>query len=229
MKLLWKHTEEKLKDHLGHYVYPIDLDGDGIDEVVVSALVLAGRAQMFQITLCVALASGAQILMAHWMGARRFADVNRQYWVAIRAGMIVAGGYALTLWLFSEQVFALFTDDPAVKQLGGALLLVAVFLEPARAVNIIGGYALRTVGDSRFPLIIAVIFIWGILPVILLIESAWGIGLISLWICFAADEIIRAVINLWRWRTGRWKAMGLAEMSADVSSSKENETGRASL
>lgn len=37
---LWRHREDKLKDHLGHYVYPIDLTGDGIDEVVVSALVL---------------------------------------------------------------------------------------------------------------------------------------------------------------------------------------------
>lgn len=37
---LWLHREDKLKDHLGHYVYPIDLTGNGIDEVVVSALVL---------------------------------------------------------------------------------------------------------------------------------------------------------------------------------------------
>jgi hypothetical protein len=36
----WSHTELKHKDHLGHYVYPVDLDGDGIDEVVVGSLVL---------------------------------------------------------------------------------------------------------------------------------------------------------------------------------------------
>ncbi len=40
LELLWKHEEEKKKDHLGHYVYPIDLDNDGVDEVVVSGLVL---------------------------------------------------------------------------------------------------------------------------------------------------------------------------------------------
>jgi len=37
---LWTHTERRKKDHLGHYVYPIDLDGDGIDEVLVSHLAL---------------------------------------------------------------------------------------------------------------------------------------------------------------------------------------------
>ncbi len=45
LNLLWKHTEARKKDHLGHYVYPVDLTGDGIDEVVVSPVVFdaAGR------------------------------------------------------------------------------------------------------------------------------------------------------------------------------------------
>ena len=38
---LWAHTERRLKDHLGHYLYPVDLDGDGVDEVVVSHLALS--------------------------------------------------------------------------------------------------------------------------------------------------------------------------------------------
>ena len=36
----WQHTEQKKKDHLGHYVYPIDLTGDGLDEVLVGSLLL---------------------------------------------------------------------------------------------------------------------------------------------------------------------------------------------
>jgi len=40
LEQLWRHNDEKLKDHLGHYPYPVDLDGDGIDEVVLSTLVL---------------------------------------------------------------------------------------------------------------------------------------------------------------------------------------------
>ena len=36
----WNHVEVRRKDHLGHYVYPVDLTGDGIDEVVVGSLVL---------------------------------------------------------------------------------------------------------------------------------------------------------------------------------------------
>ncbi len=37
---LWNHTEQRKKDNLGHYIYPVDLNNDGIDEVLVSALLL---------------------------------------------------------------------------------------------------------------------------------------------------------------------------------------------
>jgi len=36
----WEHVEKLKKDHLGHYVYPRDVTGDGIDEIFVSALAL---------------------------------------------------------------------------------------------------------------------------------------------------------------------------------------------
>jgi len=40
LELLWQHEEARMKDHLGHYVYPIDLTGDGRDEVAVGSLLL---------------------------------------------------------------------------------------------------------------------------------------------------------------------------------------------
>lgn len=37
---VWRHTERRKKDHLGHYPYLKDLNGDGLEEVIVSSLVL---------------------------------------------------------------------------------------------------------------------------------------------------------------------------------------------
>jgi putative MATE family efflux protein len=178
--------------------------------VSMAANSYSGRAQMFQITFAVALALGGQILMAHWMGAGRHDDVDRVFRKALRVAMLVALVYAGVAWVFSDVVLGFFTQDPEVLALGRQLLLVAVFLEPARAVNIIGGFSLRTVGDSRFPMIVAVIFIWGILPVIHFVDALWGLSLVGMWVCFAADEILRAGINLWRWRSRKWTKMGFA-------------------
>ena len=171
----------------------------------------ANRSQMFQITFSVSLALGAQILMAHWTGARRFDDVNRLFWKAIRAATLVAFIYAAALWVFGDYVLGIFTKEPEVIRLGKTLLFIAAFYESARAVNIIAGFSLKSVGDARFPLVIGMLFIWGILPVVYFIKTQWGIGLVALWLCFAFDEIVRAGINLWRWRSGKWKSMGLVQ------------------
>lgn len=40
LRLLWRHTEMRKKDNLGHYIYPWDINGDGLDEVLVGALAL---------------------------------------------------------------------------------------------------------------------------------------------------------------------------------------------
>lgn len=40
---LWQHTENRKKDNLGHYIYPVDLNGDGIDEVLVGSLLLDAK------------------------------------------------------------------------------------------------------------------------------------------------------------------------------------------
>jgi Na+-driven multidrug efflux pump len=181
----------------------------GLGIVSMAANSYAARAQMIQITFSVSLALGCQILMAHWMGARRFAEVDHLYWRMIRWGMLVAALWALSLWVFADFALGIFTQDAEVKRLGHTLLLIAVFFEPARSVNIIGGFSLKTVGDARFPMVVGIAFIWGILPIVWVVDHVWQLSLVGFWLFFASDEIIRAGINLWRWRTGRWKNMGI--------------------
>ncbi|MCW9713919.1 hypothetical protein LQ318_13490 [Aliifodinibius salicampi] len=41
LERIWKHKEDKQKDHLGHYVYPRDFTGDGKDEVAVGSMLLS--------------------------------------------------------------------------------------------------------------------------------------------------------------------------------------------
>lgn len=43
LKQLWQHTEQRKKDNLGHYIYPVDLNKDGIDEVLVGSLLLDAK------------------------------------------------------------------------------------------------------------------------------------------------------------------------------------------
>jgi hypothetical protein len=46
LNLLWHHTEDCKKDHLGHYVYPVDINGDGLDEVIIGSIVLDSKGKV---------------------------------------------------------------------------------------------------------------------------------------------------------------------------------------
>ncbi len=163
----------------------------------------------FAIMICWSFANGGQILLAHYMGAQQFKQVNRLFWVMISSTILISLINALIVWYFADFFIGLFSSDPAVLATGKVLLLIAVFMEPARAVNIVGGVALRAVGDAKFPLIVSMIFIWGILPIIYLLDLHWGLTIFAMWLCFAVDEILRSLINLGRWMTGQWKTKGL--------------------
>ena len=43
LQLLWTHADRLRKDHQGHYVYPYDIDGDGIDEVLFGYILLDNK------------------------------------------------------------------------------------------------------------------------------------------------------------------------------------------
>jgi Na+-driven multidrug efflux pump len=77
-------------------------------------------------------------------------------------------------------------------------------MEPIRSINILGGVALKTVGDGRFSVVMGLIFMWGLVPV-LFVTVALGGGIVAVWMCLLADETIRALVNLWRWKSGRWE------------------------
>ena len=46
LKLLWSYSDTLRKDHLGHYVFPYDFDGDGIDEVLCGYILFDNKGNM---------------------------------------------------------------------------------------------------------------------------------------------------------------------------------------
>jgi Na+-driven multidrug efflux pump len=168
----------------------------------------AMRTLLLHIVLSFSLASASQILMAHWMGARRIDEINRLYWKIINLSVVVSLVYMTIIWSNANSIISIFTNDPTIKQTAKHLLFISLFTEPARVVNIISGFTLRSVGDTRYPMIIGMIFIWGILPFIFAWDAIWTLSIVNMWICFSADEIIRCLINLQRWKSGKWKSMG---------------------
>ncbi|HEX2734045.1 MAG TPA: MATE family efflux transporter [Polyangiaceae bacterium] len=174
---------------------------------------LAARAYVlnfFMVTTvlwCTGLSWGVQILVAHRIGERRFETASAVLMRAARLGFIGALGLGCLVTLGSEHLLRLMTSDPELIALAKPVMAVGIAVEAGRSVNIIVGGALRSSGDVRFTALVGALMMWvvGVSSALLLGRSlSWG--LFGVWCAMALDECSRAVVNLLRWQTGRWKA-----------------------
>lgn len=78
--------------------------------------------------------------------------------------------------------------------------------------NLVVINSLRAVGDANFPMMMALISMWGIsVPLSYLLGIHFGLGLIGVWLAFAADEWIRGLSMYIRWRKRKWQRRPLLE------------------
>ncbi len=162
------------------------------------------RLIFLDLTVSWALTAAGQIIISHQFGSKNYDEVNKTYLRILRYATAFAFVNILLYLVFSDQILSVFTHDPQIKQIGFWLLVLSLFIEPIRSVNILGGVVLKTVGDGKFSVVMAMVFMWGLIP-LLLLASFWGWGIIGFWCCLLFDEAVRAGLNLWRWTQGKWR------------------------
>lgn len=128
---------------------------------------------------------------------------------ATQVGVVITVIISLLFAIFSRQIVGLFSPDPEMVRLVGILLWIDVILEIGRVSNLVYGAALKTSGDAVFPMTIGIFFMF-----LCAAGGTWFLGVkmgwlvIGAFIAMAADECIRAVLMLQRWRSGKWMNKG---------------------
>ncbi|WP_444683928.1 MATE family efflux transporter [Alkalicoccus luteus] len=167
---------------------------------------------MFTLLFSIAIGQGTQILIGHMVGEKRFDDAYRRCLRSLSIGIGVSTFAAVTVYIFGEQIFSIFTSNQQIVELGMTLLLLTILLEPGRAFNLIVINALRAGGDVRFPVYIGILSMWGVAVTVSYGAGIWlGFGLAGIWIAMALDEWLRGLLMLWRWRTKKWQKMSFAD------------------
>lgn len=147
-------------------------------------------------------------LVGQHLGADDPAGATRSGWRAMGLAILFMGLLGLVVLLNAEQLARLFIGDDEetirytvqfVSLLGASMPLMAIEFS-------IGG-ALRGAGDTRFPLMatffglivmrcgLAALCTWLELPVFWVYAS------------LVADYVLKAVLLIWRFRSGRWKTV----------------------
>ena len=153
-----------------------------------------------------AIASATQIVLGYLIGAKKIDLIQKRVNATQKVALAACVGLAVLLFLGSNYIFLIFTDDPEIIALGRRILFIEIFLEIGRAVNIVMTQCLIAVGDAVTPTVVGVSFQWGVAFV-----GAWvfgiifGWGLEGVWVAMAIDECLRGLIFAVHFKKERWK------------------------
>ncbi|KGE16555.1 MATE family efflux transporter [Paenibacillus wynnii] len=176
----------------------------------VTAHVYSNTIVYFFMIFGMAIGEGTEIIVARLIGSGQKEKAYRQLLSSLKWAMGITTGTLVVGIMFRTQVFDFFTDDPDVIAIGASILLLCILLEPGRVFNHVVINSLRAAGDVQFPLMMAIIFMWGIkVPLAYFLGIHQGYGVLGVWIAHAADEWVRGVFHYFRWKGRKWQQKSL--------------------
>ena len=153
-----------------------------------------------------AIATATQIVLGYLIGAQRVELIQKRVNATLKVALAACVGLAILLYLGSDYAFLIFTDNPEILSLGKQILLIEIFLEIGRAINIVMTKCLIAVGDAITPTAVGIIFQWGVA-----FAGAWllgarlDLGLQGVWLAMTIDECMRGLIFVIHFKKERWK------------------------
>jgi Na+-driven multidrug efflux pump len=159
----------------------------------------------------VSIGFAGEILVGHLVGAGQLHRANRMVRKSLAWGLGVSFLVAVTAAATAPWTLRLFTRDPDIIATATTLLWLTVLLEPGRTCNIVIINALRATGDAKFPVLAGAASM-----LLVMAGGSWllgvhfGLGLVGVWLAYAADEWLRGGIMAWRWFGHGWVPSAIA-------------------
>lgn len=193
-----------------------------VSQIVIMAMVStlgtnAISAEVYTMTIlrvayAVALAIGqaTQIKTGYYVGARQsdvaYKKVFKYQLIATVCSMVMI----VVVNIAKNPVIRMFTDIEEVYSMVTTLLILSVYIEFGRSLNLIYVGALKGAGDVKFPVLYGIISMWGIMVFgSYILGLKMGLGLAGFWIGIGTDETTRGIVMLLRWKSKRWQKYAL--------------------
>lgn len=163
--------------------------------------------------LCaMAIGQASQIMIGHLVGAGELDEAYRQGYRSYFAALLITIISCAFGVLLRVQLAGIFTDNTEVIDICSTILLMNCILELGRTTNIVVIACLRGAGDVYFPTMCAIFSNW-LLSVLgsYLLAVVCGMGVYGMWIALTADECVRGVLMLLRWRSGKWRGKSIVK------------------
>jgi putative MATE family efflux protein len=183
-----------------------------IGQAALSTHVYVMNVSNYFMALGMAIGMGTEIIIGHMIGAGEFKAAYHKLIRSLRISFLVTFAVVGIASIFRKELLGLFTENPEIIALGSSILLLSVLLEPGRTFNLVVINSLRAAGDARFPVLMGVLSMWGVaVPLAYWLGIRMEMGLLGVWIAFAADEWLRGLMMYLRWRSRAWQGKALVK------------------
>ena len=171
-----------------------------------NAKVYSNTLMSFSVVFSNALSQATQIVTGHLVGAGREDAADKRVMKTLRTSLPVAVGIAALNCLLCPWTLKIFTPNPDVVPLVQQVLAVGILLEVGRTTNLVVIGSMKAAGDVLFPVLMGLVSMWGCgITVGYSFGVLLSLGIGGVFLGTAADECLRGIIMLVRWRRGSWK------------------------
>lgn len=178
--------------------------------IAVSTKIYTMNILWFVMLFGIALGQGTQIIVGHHVGAMENDKAYKACLKSLRVSLVIAALMSAVVATFGKTLVSILTNNNDIIQLAGKLLWYSILLEVGRVFNLVVVNALKASGDATFPAVIGIISPWFtsvLICYVLGVQMNWG--LVGVWVGLMADEWLRGVIALFRWKARVWEGKSL--------------------
>jgi len=178
---------------------------NGSAAIAAMAIGFAIESIMFMPVFGFSMAAGA--LVGQSLGMKQPDRANAIAWVASRFSAAVVLALIVPIFVFAQPIaVALVGDKSDVVAEAVSLIhwLCATEIGFSYAMVMIG--AMQGAGDTRSPLWITLICLWGIrVPLAYVLAIPLGMGALGAWISLSVTQAMQGIVAVVVWRQGRWR------------------------
>lgn len=190
---------------------------NGFGTAMITARVTCNLLSFVSWIFATAISTTTQVVIGYLKGAGDIEGTNKRFWSSIRLSMLCSFIGSLILYFLCEPIFGLFIKEPEIIAVCKNVMLVDLFLEQGRAINLCAVRSLQAAGDTKFPIIIGIISAWTVAVGFgYLFGVVMGFGIVGVWVGMAIDELTRGAIFCIRWKRGKWKTMSLIGQKSEA-------------
>ena len=182
----------------------------GLESLIARTYVIT----IMQIVLLfsLSLANANAIIIGYHVGEQTLEEAYIRTFKTMRLALGSVIVATVMLNIFATPMLRLFTTDAEVVRLGQQLMLISLANEIGRTLNILFIYSLRSANDTVFPVIMAVISMYGISVMMgYVLGVVMGLGVVGIFIAMSMDELFRGAIMSIRWKRKTWHKYAITQ------------------